>query len=550
MRSRTTWLAVAVVLMSGPATGVERPITAATLRIEQALTSAGPQPSVQFRSDDAAVAAPFADPRNGTTFFVGTSSATGQCRLEISFVPSRWSPINGNGAQHGYTYLESGARGLLTATYATGRIQVLARGALANCDHSLPQQAPVSVELRVEAQRNCAALGGNVQTNLPLLFVASGAPAPAGCSDADATVADLNILHGHACDPPGPEMPDVGDQCRVVERIELLLDHIVAAGCPDVVTMQEHIVKTFVTSGTSNPLPLPVPVPVVKGPLDSTVALIEDRLPGLAARCGFQYDVVFDPENQTQNPSPSRGGDEEMMLTRYPALEAAVTAFYTPVSPFFERHVLYARIDHPLGPLDVYTAHLSSSSDNGGDLCGVQLELLPGVPSPPCPAECDPSKSVRVCQAVQLAALVASTHDVPQPAIVTGDFNSPANAPPQDAMLAELTGRGWLDTYLVAGNPECNPATGIGCTSGRNDFSLVDMENPLSQETERIDYALLVPPGPGSSCVARIEAAGDPDGDGTATRIFTDLPNLPCGPGKVCWPSDHEGAELDLECAP
>jgi hypothetical protein len=102
----------------------------------------------------------------------------------------------------------------------------------------------------------------------------------------------------------------------------------------------------------------------------------------------------------------------------------------------------------------------------------------------------------------------------------------------------------------VAGNPECNPATGIGCTSGRNDFSLIDLENPLSQETERIDHALLVPPGPGSSCVARIEAAGDPDGDMTATRIFTDLPDLPCGPGKVCWPSDHEGTELDLECAP
>jgi endonuclease/exonuclease/phosphatase family metal-dependent hydrolase len=481
---------------------------------------------------------------------VGASSATGQCRLEISFVRSRWSPINGDGANYGYTYLESGARGVLTATYAKGRIQVLARGALASCDHRLPQQAPVGVELRVEAQRNCAALGGNVETNLPEVFVASNAPAPARCSDADATVAQLNILHGHACDPPGPEVPDVGDQCRVVERIELLLRHVVASGCPDVVTMQEHIVKRFVTSGTDNPLPLPVPVPVTKGPLENTVMLIRDRLPGLVASCGFLYDVVFDPENQTQNPSPSRGGDEEMILTRYPALEAAVTTLYTPVSPFFERHVLHARIDHPLGPLDVYTTHLSSSSDNGGDLCGVQLELLPGVPSPPCPPECDPSKSARVCQAVQLAQLVASTHDVPQPAIVSGDFNSPATAPPEDATLAQLTGLGWVDSYLAAGNPECNPATGIGCTSGRNDFSLIDLENPLSQETERIDYALVVPPGPGSSCAARVEAAGDADGDGTATRIFTDLPDLPCGPGKVCWPSDHEGAELDLECAP
>ncbi|MGH7338698.1 MAG: hypothetical protein ACREI7_14040, partial [Myxococcota bacterium] len=169
---------------------------------------------------------------------------------------------------------------------------------------------------------------------------------------------------------------------------------------------------------------------------------------------------------------------------------------------------------------------------------------------------CDPNKSARACQAVQLARLVESTHDVPQPAIVTGDFNSPPNPRPDetvpDTVLVELTSRGWIDSYLAAGNPECDPASGTdtGCTSGRIDDSLVDLENPLSQETERIDYTMVVPPRAGSSCLARIEPAGDVDGDGTATRIFTDLPDLPCGPGKVCWPSDHEGTELDLECAP
>ena len=60
---------------------------------------------------------------------------------------------------------------------------------------------------------------------------------------------------------------------------------------------------------------------------------------------------------------------------------------------------------------------------------------------------------------------------------------------------------------------------------------------------------MVVPPRAGSSCVARIEPAGDGDGDGTATRTFTDLPDLPAG--RQGGPaSDHEGTELDVECAP
>jgi hypothetical protein len=54
-------------------------------------------------------------------------------------------------------------------------------------------------------------------------------------------------------------------------------------------------------------------------------------------------------------------------------------------------------------------------------------------------------------------------------------------------------------------------------------------------------------------CTATLDGAADADGDGTATRIFADDPNPfdgACGPqpAPVCWPSDHEGAELDLAC--
>ena len=89
-----------------------------------------------------------------------------------------------------------------------------------------------------------------------------------------------------------------------------------------------------------------------------------------------------------------------------------------------------------------------------------------------------------------------------------------------------------------------------GCTSGRQDENLSQLESPLSNESERIDYIFLVPPGPGSLCAAAIDSGADDDGDGTATRIFADDPNPfapTCGPepAPICWPSDHEGAELD-----
>jgi hypothetical protein len=51
-------------------------------------------------------------------------------------------------------------------------------------------------------------------------------------------VANLNILHGFACDPP---RPGEGDQCRVGDRLDLLIQHIIAAGCPDLVTLQENV---------------------------------------------------------------------------------------------------------------------------------------------------------------------------------------------------------------------------------------------------------------------------------------------------------------------
>ena len=62
----------------------------------------------------------------------------------------------------------------------------------------------------------------------------------------------------------------------------------------------------------------------------------------------------------------------------------------------------------------------------------------------------------------------------------------------------------------------------------------------------------LNPVGSASLCAGRTEPAGDPDGDGVATRLFADEPNpfAGCGPSPlaVCWSSDHTGVQTDVNC--
>jgi len=82
--------------------------------------------------------------------------------------------------------------------------------------------------------------------------------------------------------------------------------------------------------------------------------------------------------------------------------------------------------------------------------------------------------TVRDCQAVQMAQYIEATHDVPTLAMAVGDFNSE----PGTYVYQQFASRGWTDTYLAAGNPECVTATAVGCTSGRMDETLTDIENP------------------------------------------------------------------------
>jgi endonuclease/exonuclease/phosphatase family metal-dependent hydrolase len=349
-------------------------------------------------------------------------------------------------------------------------------------------------------------------------------------------VANLNILHGFACDPP---FDDDGDQCRVVERIDLLIDEIAAAGCPDIVTLQENVTLELVMRAAGE----------FVGPLEDTTALIRERLPALADACGFAYEVVFDPVAERTAPPPfGRGIDEELILSRYPVSASETRQLYGPLRPFFTRHVLFARVEHPEGPVDVFTTHLASGSDLATAPCGV-AGLPPPLVSPPCPASCVAFvDTVRECQAKLMARFVEARHDVDGPAILTGDFN----AAPGSREYLEFVGRGWIDSHLAAGNPECDPSTGAGCTSGREDSDLSDLESPALNQTERIDFIFVVPPAAGSECSGVIQAFSHPQRAATTTALFAAGPREPCGPAPLptCFVSDHSGNQLNLSCQP
>jgi endonuclease/exonuclease/phosphatase family metal-dependent hydrolase len=328
---------------------------------------------------------------------------------------------------------------------------------------------------------------------LLLLLAACGdSGSGGGGAQRDLTMAQLNILHGIS-----GQCPQLAN-CRLAERIALLYDWIARSGCPDVVTLEE------VWSGA--------------------LPLLRD---GAAGACPFTYEVAVASERL--------GPDESVILSRYPVLSLASL----PLFPGF-RKVVHARIDHAdLGPVDVYATHLASGSDGATVPCDASV---------PCPSQCIDAgaQTRRQCQAVQMAQYIEATHGDAAPAVIGGDFN----AEPDSFEYRQFVDRGWLDVYRASGNPECDPVSGRGCTSGRQDENLSELESPAANEMARIDYIFLIPAADRTVCRNRLDSARDDDRDGTATRLFADAPVRGCGaaPAPICWPSDHEGVQLDLNC--
>lgn len=330
---------------------------------------------------------------------------------------------------------------------------------------------------------------------LLLLAACGGSDANGGDASRDLTMAQLNLLHGTT------GMCPQAANCRLADRVALLYEWVARSGCPDVVTLQE------VWSGA--------------------LALLQA---GAGGACPFPYEVAVATDRL--------GPDESALLSRYPVLSIASQ----PLFPGF-RKVVHARIDHPaLGPVDVYSTHLASGSDGATVSC---------TSSVPCPEPCltAGARTRRECQAVQMAQYIEATRGGAAPALIGGDFN----AEPGSFEYRQFVDRGWVDAYLAGGNPECDAASGRGCTSGRADENLTELESPASNEVERIDFIFVVPAADPMICANRLDGARDADGDGTATRLFADQANPlhpRCGaaPLPICWPSDHQGVQLDLNC--
>jgi len=314
---------------------------------------------------------------------------------------------------------------------------------------------------------------------MTLLACSAEVPPPERIS---VTVASISLLDGALCD----------DTCRLEDRVDLLMDWIEARGCPDMVALQQV--------------------------WEPTAALLEARLD---APCEFSYELIHDGDSWEEG--------DEALLSRYSATEVQLLDLQDGL-----RHMLHARLDHPVGSLDVFVTQLASGAEGGPDPCEG------------CPNECIAAgaQTLRDCQAVQVWQRVRENTD--DLAVVAGDF-----VEPPDSFLYDLyMGHNWIDLYLEADNPECDPTTGVGCTSGREGLDLTDLETPDPGTEARSDHVFLTGPS-ADQCL--IDGPDDEDGDGVETRLFADLPNPfgdACGssPSPVCWPSDHVGVQVDLNC--
>lgn len=310
---------------------------------------------------------------------------------------------------------------------------------------------------------------------------ASGTPAASG---PDLRVVVVNLLHGTFCDD--------GAQCAATDRVALFVRQLADAACPEVVGIQE--------------------VSDVLRPLLATAA---------PTVCGGRYRTVF---------GDSQGNDEELVLTTLPVRSARLLDLPGPL-----RHA--ARVVLADGRRDVVVVVTHQDGDATFPVCRDEPARYR------CPAPCPEGTDFPTCQTVLADRLTRPGPRVRPGAVrvLMGDFNLVPGSPRHTGLLA----RGWLDTHRAAGNPECDPTTGTGCTGGRADTSLAALRDPTAREAERIDYIFVKPP---EGCRAVFDGPTDPDHDGLGTGLFAAAPAVG-GPGGLVWPSDHTAVSMDMSCA-
>jgi len=320
------------------------------------------------------------------------------------------------------------------------------------------------------------------------VLVAAAAPAAtAGASSAprvapgnDLRIVTMNILHGIVC-------PSAPDDCQGGDRIALLGRQLQAAKCPPVVALEE----------------------------------ISERMYGRIAAAPWvgecKYKVVWHDMPST---------DRELVLTTLPVTNQKLTIL---AGNF--RSAYRVDLRSKLGPLVLVVSHQDGDPE-------------PGDPKPCNPAECPPECPAEItlsdCQTNQAKAIASEGGGSKTIRVLTGDFNVTAASQRYRSIVAD----GWVDSHLAAGNPECDPATGAQCTSGRQDMNTDDLKNPASKETERIDFVFVKAP---RSCKVRFDTPKDRDRDGLGTGLFANTP-ASNGPGGLVYLSDHTGVGADLSC--
>ena len=248
----------------------------------------------------------------------------------------------------------------------------------------------------------------------------------------DITVASLNALHGLFC---APETED----CRVADRLDLLFDWLEASDCPDVVLLQEILGANIIT-------------------------LLDERA---AVRCDGIYQVL----------SPDLVLGQNFTLTRYPVLQTGEDELVGGI-----RNLFHVQVDHPPGPVDIFTTHFAAG-----------IDLAPCDAS--CPEECQAAgaSNTRECQAIQVIGHIRERAAPGSLRILGGDFNAEPDSSVYRFFVEE---DGWVDAFPAAGNAECDPSTGAGCTSGRESENLSDMESPRQRRRQ----AYRLPPAAIARC--------------------------------------------------
>jgi endonuclease/exonuclease/phosphatase family metal-dependent hydrolase len=291
------------------------------------------------------------------------------------------------------------------------------------------------------------------------------------------TIVSQNLLHGIAC-------AEDSDRCDLPARVELFVQQLADSGCPQLVSVQE-----------AN---------------QQTVDLLRSTS---AAVCDGAYEVVWDDDP---------GVDREVVLTTEPVLGSRRLRLSGPL-----RSALWVRVATRVGVVDYVSSHLASGSDDRP--CDAAT----------CPSPCLADDMLNTCQGRQVVewASEVAYHDPNSPRSCDGPCSDSVlviggdlNAQPGEPTIEAITDAGFLDTHLAAGNPECDPATGAQCTSGRLDDALTDLTDPASTQSERIDY-LFVSNSRNCTAIA-------------PTGLFNGEP----AEGELAFPADHTGVQATLLC--